>query len=216
MKRKKAFFTLRILNQPAGFTMLETLVAIAVFTIASIVVYQFIRQGYQVQRFAFEGERAVASAQRGIETAVKELRETVPSSAGAYPIEKAEYNELIFFADFDRDTVVERVRYYIQGTTLKKGIIEPTTNPISYPSGNEVSTTIAEGVRNGELNIHTFKYYNGDWPGDTVNNPLATPANPTQVKHIAIQLRIDIVPYQSPQQITVTSEVSLRNLKDNL
>lgn len=204
------------LQAVSGFTMLETLVAIAVFALATIVVYAFIRQGYQVQRFTFEGERAVTSAQRGIETMVKELREVVPSSVGAYPIEKADYNEIIFFADFDRDNAVERVRYYLDATKLKKGIIEPTASPISYPVANEITTVIAEGVRNGELNIHTFKYYNGNWPGDDINNPIAPPANPTLVKHVAIQLRIDIIPYQSPTQIDVRSEVNLRNLKENL
>ncbi len=197
------------LHASRGFTMLETLVAISVFTLASIVVFMFVRQGYQVQRFTFEGERAISSVQRGIETVVKELREVVPSGLGAYPIERADHNELIFFVDFDRDNAVERVRYYIEGTKLKKGIIEPTANPTSYPTANE-------GVRNGEFNMHTFKYYNGDWPGDNVNNPLTPPANPTLVKHVAIQLRIDIIPYQSPAQIDIRSEVSLRNLKENL
>lgn len=218
--RKDLNFKFRVLNTfrilPKGFTMLETLVAISVFTLASIIVFIFVRQGYQVQRFSFEGERAVSSSQRGIETMIKELREVVPSSVGAYPIEKADYDEIIFFADFDRDNAVERVRYYIEGTKLKKGVIEPTTNPISYPTSNEITTVIAEGVRNGELNMHTFKYFNGNWPGDDVNNPIASPANPTLVKHVAIQLRIDIIPYQSPTQIDIRSEVNLRNLKENL
>jgi len=199
-----------------GFTMLETLVAMSVFTIASIVVFLFVRQGYQVQRFSFEGERTVSSAQRGIETLIREVRELLPSGAGAYPIELAQTYELVFFADFDRDNAVERVRYFIQGTTLKKGVIEPTSDPISYPLGNEVVTTLSEGVRNVEQSLPLFAYYNGDWPGDTVNNPLASPVNPTAIKLIRISLLLDVVPYQSPQQVTITSEVSLRNLKENL
>ncbi len=199
-----------------GMTMLEVLVSMSIFVVASFIIYSFVAQGYRLQRFSFESERAIATTQRGLEIMVKEIREATNSAIGAYPIISGYASALSFYADFDRDHMIERVRYFLDGTTLKKGIIEPTGNPIEYVPSSEIITTLSEYVRNAETATPLFTYYDGNWPGDTVNNPLPVPANVKKIRLIHILIRVNIIPNQAPSDFELQSDVQIRNLKDNL
>ena len=57
-----------------------------------------------------------------------------------------------------------------------------------------------------------FYYYNGNYPGDTVNNPLATPTSPGAIRLIRVHLYVNINPIHAPDNINIESFVTLRNL----
>jgi len=190
-----------------GITLMEMLVAIAVFVLATIVVAVFIFQNFQAQNFSLEQSAAVDEARKGVETMVKELRETLPGDTGAYPIESAENLELIFYADYDRDDAIERVRYWLDGTDFKKGVIEASGNPLQYV-GVEDEKIISRYVQNGETPI--FTYYNSELASST------TPADPNEIKLINVYLEINVNPNKAPINFELESDVSLRNLKENL
>src|SRR3989339_808737 len=104
----------------AGLTLVEILVSVGIFLIITTLVWLFIKQSYFFQSFALEQTTSINEAQRGVETIVKELREAAPADTGAYAIERADNFELIFFSDYDRDIAVERVRYFLVGSEIKK------------------------------------------------------------------------------------------------
>ena len=197
-----------------GITLIEILLVIAIFTIVTIVIANFIRQGYRTYTFSDEQNEAIIQARQGVITMIKELRETAPGDDGNYPLQLAADQELIFYSDIDRDEVVERIHYFLDGTNFKKGITKPTGDPLSYPANDDKVTVLSQYVRNGALPI--FIYYNGDYPTDTENNPLATPADVTTVRLIHLHLIINIAPNRAPTNYELESNVQLRNLKDNL
>lgn len=94
---------------------------------------------------------------------------------------------------------------------LKKGIIEPTGSPVQYPLEQEKITILSSYVRNSPP---IFTYYNGDWPEDTINNPLPTPARLQETKLMQVYLVINVNPNRPPQDFELESFVQLRNLKE--
>lgn len=175
-------------------------------------VQRFVGETYQ---FSFEEMQAVEEARGGVDVLIKEIRETQPADDGSYPIQQADDQELIFFADVDNDTQAERVRYFIEGTQLQKGVIQPTdTVPPTYPIESESVHALADNIQNAAEPI--FYYYNGDWPLITEGNPLATPARLVETKYMRVFLRLNVSPEKIPQDFELSSGVQLRNLKDNL
>ena len=191
-----------------GFTIIEVLVALGVFVIAILIITAFIINSYKLQNFTYEQSTAISEARRGIETMVKELRETLPGDTGAYPIELAETQEIIFYADFDRDDAIEKVHYWLDGSDFKKGVIEAGGNPLTYNPANEQVETISRYVRNYEDAI--FIYRDRDYIA------LNTPADPNEVKLINVYLKINMFENRAPMDYELESDVALRNLKENL
>lgn len=96
-----------------AFTLIETLMTIAIFIILMGAVAGFIMMGYRTYGYVWEQTRAIEEARRGIETMIKEIREARPGDDGSYPIEKAEDKEFIFYSDIDKDGKTEKVRYFL-------------------------------------------------------------------------------------------------------
>ncbi|MBU4360349.1 prepilin-type N-terminal cleavage/methylation domain-containing protein [Candidatus Parcubacteria bacterium] len=190
-----------------GFTLLELIVAISIFVLATFAVSAFIVQSFRAQNFSLEQSGAITEARRGIETLVKELREALPGDTGAYPIEFANDQEIIFYADYDRDNAIEKVHYWLDGSDFKKNVIEASGSPLSYSEEGETEI-ISRFVRNNTTTI--FTYYDGDYTTS------ATPADPNNVKLIHIYLKINVNPQRAPTNFELESDVSLRNLKENL
>lgn len=96
-----------------GITYIETIVTIAILSLILAAIFGFIVRLYQVNDFAWQQSMAIEEARRGIDAMVKEIRSAEPSEIGAYPIEKADDKQFIFYSDVDGDGVAERVRYYL-------------------------------------------------------------------------------------------------------
>jgi len=99
-----------------SFTLIETLVAIAIFAIALGAVFGSILMLYRAHGYTWEQSQAIEEARRGIEIMTKEIREAREGEDGSYPIVLAGDKEFIFFSDIDNDGKTERVRYFL-GTT---------------------------------------------------------------------------------------------------
>lgn len=201
-----------------GLTLIETIVLIAVFALAMPSVSAMIVAGYRSYSYIFQQASAINEARQGIEVMVREIRQARAGDDGSYPLVQAGDNQLIFFSDIDRDNQVEKVRYFLSSTNLNKGVIKPSGDPPSYPSGNETVTTISQSVRNDLLtpSVPIFIYYNGNWPSDTVNNPLPTLTRLTDTKLMHVDLIINIDPNRPPDNYELQSDTQIRNLKTNL
>ena len=79
----------RFMNQN-GVTLLEVLVSVAVFVLATGVVAGFVIQGTRVQDIAFGQNTAITEARRGVETMVREIREIQIADNGAFPLVTAD------------------------------------------------------------------------------------------------------------------------------
>ena len=197
-----------------GFSLLEVIMAIFVFSLIIVALSLFILKSYRANYFIFEQIAAIEEARKGIETMVKEIREAREGEDGSYPIIQAGDSQFIFYSDINKDASVERVRYFLDGTTLKKGVVEPSGDPLQYVLSNEVVTALSAYIRNDAFPV--FTYYNGDWPGDTVNNPLPTLTRLTDTKLMHVYLKVNVDPNRPPNDFELESDSQVRNLKTNL
>lgn len=201
-------------NHQKGITLIETIVTIGVFTLAMIAVSAFILSSYRSYNYNFEQTVAINEARRGVETMVKEIREARSGDDGSYPLVEAGDFEFIFYSDINKDESVERVHYFLDGTDFKKGVIEPSGDPPQYVLADEKINTLSQYVRNASTLV--FTYYNGDWPSDTVNNPLPTLTRLTETKLMHVYLKINVDPNRPPDDFELESDTQIRNLKTNL
>jgi prepilin-type N-terminal cleavage/methylation domain-containing protein len=197
-----------------GFTFLEVIIAVFVFSVIVAGVAAFSAYYLNNSAFSFEETQSIGLAQTGITQMIRDIREARTGEDGSWPIMEANDNEFIFFSDVTGDGLADRVRYFLNGTTLQKGVIQPTAVPVTYPTNTEKIYTIASYVNASSSAI--FKYYNGNWPSDTINNPLAPASRISDTRYVTVDIKIDIQPNFSAQPFELTGGVGIRSMKDNL
>jgi hypothetical protein len=197
-----------------GMTLVELLTAIFVVTIAMGGLSILLLRSYKMNSFILETGVASATAARGVDRLVADLRKIRQGDDGSYPIVSGNDTDLKVFVDFDNDGTTERVHYYLQNGLLKQGVTEPsTTQPVTYASGDQTVTTVVSYVAN-ETNEPIFYYFNDNYPGDTVNNPLATPITIQDARLVKVHLIINVNPNRAPEETNVESIAEFRNLNE--
>lgn len=192
-----------------GFTLIETIISILVFTIVIASISVFIFTIYQNYYTGYRKSRAINEAKEGIERTVQEIRMAGIGEDGAYPIEKADDFQLIIYSDIDRDGKRERVNYFLDGIELKKGIIEPEGVPAVYPSDKEHYFIVANYLRNS-ADLPIFEYY------DENMNLLEPSQRRKSTRLIKITLKVDTSLEKPPPPIIISSKAQLRNIYSNL
>lgn len=129
-----------------GFTIIEALVAIAIFTLLSGAVAGFIVMLYRTQGYAVAQSAAIDEARKGVEAMAREIRQACFADNGAYPIEKGAGKEIVFFSDTDGNGSAERVRYFLAATNSGAANYQC----VSTISGGSCSAA-ATGFLTGEL-----------------------------------------------------------------
>lgn len=196
----------------SGFTLIEILVTIAVLGIVVVLIGNFSGDTFFLSNMFQSSLNMADEARRIIRPMANEIRSASPSASGAFSIETATDTTFTFFSDIDNDTVPERVRYFLNGTIIQKGVTEPVGIPALYPDEDEIITDVIHGIQNGALPI--FEYYDTNYNGLTT--PLIQPVTTSDVRLIKIIFIIDTDVNRPPAETTITTQVSLRNLKDNL
>jgi type II secretory pathway pseudopilin PulG len=122
-----------------GFTFIETLVSIAVFTLAIGAVFGFINMIYRTHGYTWEQAQAINEARKGIGIMIKEIKEAGSGEDGSYAIELARDKEFIFYSDIDDDGKTERVRYFL-GTIISGN---QTQKCVTYLKGGTCSVNFS-------------------------------------------------------------------------
>ncbi len=196
-----------------GFSLVETLVAVAILTLVIFAATTLQRDIFALNIF-FQGSlNTQLDARHVIKVMVAELREASPSSLGGYPIELASTTAITFYSDINNDGLKERVRYYLSGNRVMKGVLSPTGNPLVYNNANETNSTLITGYV-ASSTLPMFQYFTSTYAG--TSTPLTYPIDLSRIRLVKISVIIDRDTNRSPVPITVTSQVTIRNLKDNL
>lgn len=190
-----------------AFTLIETITAVAVFTIAMGAVSALIGIAYKAQSYAWQQADAISQAQKGVETMVREIRKARGGDDGSYIIESAENFQFVFYSNVDGDDDIEKVRYFIEGSDFKKGVTNPAGWPPAYNPLDEVVSALSSSVRNSPP---IFRYFDGQ------GQELAAPARLKDTTLMRVYLVINANPNRAPQDFVLESDVQIRNLKTNL
>jgi prepilin-type N-terminal cleavage/methylation domain-containing protein len=190
-----------------GFTLIETLIVIAIFTIVIGALVSSVSFFYRSNTHALEQSFAINSARIGIEKMVKDVREAAFSDEGTYPVISMATSSFSFYSDIDEDIFVEKVRYFIDGTDLKKGVTNSSGDPLSYDGDNEVVSLVSDNVRNNFESVMLFSYF--DYSGDLITNLAST----TDLRFVTVELVVNVNPIRLPNNFTLRSSATLRNVR---
>lgn len=189
-----------------GMTLLEALVWVSITSMIMLTIVTSVQYFYRANTYTVEQAAAITSAQRGIENMVKTMREAAYSSNGAYPIISLATSSVSFYADVDSDPFVERLRYFVEGGSLKRGIIDPSGDPPVYTNPETISS-VSDFVRNVDQNVATFTYYD-------INGARMTDLSDiSEVRFIEVTVVVNINPNRLPNQFTLRSTAAMRNLQ---
>ncbi len=198
-----------------GVTLAELMVVLGIFGLIMITVANFQKDVITNTKFSTDSLSSIQDARIILKLMVSELRSASPGTDGSFALAQVATNTITFYSDSDDDGLKEKIRYYISTSTntLMRGAIKPTGPPYVYNNANETFTTLAHDIKNA-TSTALFEYYDNNYAG--TSSPLSSPIIITKVHLIKINLMIDADPNRSPIPRIFTSEVSLRNLKDNL
>lgn len=191
--------------------MVETLVAVFITSLIIAAVGAFQRDVFYLNDVIQSGLTSQNDARKIIRPMVDEVRSASESSLGSYPLAITASSTFAFYSDIDNDSLKERVRYFLDNGDFKKGVIKPSGNPLTYNSSNEKIIEVVHDV----INTDIFTYFNSSYDGTSSSTPITQPVSPAVVRLVKIELIVDKDPKRSPAPITVGTQMSIRNLKDN-
>ena len=189
-----------------GLTLIEMLVSIGIMSLVmagmtALFIFVWKSQGYQIKL-----GQASMFASRGVNKVVKNIRQAQQADDGSYLLQSGGDFDIVFFANIDDDTSIERVHYYLSGNTFYMGVTDPPlTAPYTYPIGDSSITVISSNVVNTASDF-IFQYY------DRNADLLSVPVSPSAVRAVEVRLLVDVDPFNSPIPVTVKSRTTLRNL----
>jgi len=196
-----------------GFTLIEILIAIGIFTSLVVLLTTFQKDIFTNNVFIQNSLIAESEARGALKRAIADLRASASSNDGLYPIVSVDKNTLTFFSDIDKDGLREKVRYFVANSSLMRGVIKPTGAPYTYVAGNEVLSTVVHSIVN-DTSTPVFDFYDDSYNG--TSSPMSFPIDVVKIRLVKITIMIDANPARSPSVMTFTSQVAVRNVKDNL
>ncbi len=202
----------KIIPNNKGFTLLELLVAMGIFSLVVVAGAWLMISGFRYNTIIWDQLEGQKEARVGLKRLVDIVREAEQSDIGSYGVATADDYELVVYSNIDSDSYKERVRFWLENETLKMGTIKPSGDPLGY-TGTESVVDVAHYVVNVGEGTPLFYYFDEDYTGD--QDPLTTPADPTVVKLIKIKFKIEKDPEKTPVPFEVESMVQIRNLKEN-
>ena len=189
-----------------GFSLIEMMVLLFVLVIIIIAIVSALRYTYRGQRFAFEQADATRSARTGIEQAVRDLREASYADNGAYPIVRLATSSVEFYSDYDNDNKIEKIKYFLDGDTFQKSIVESSGDPPEYATSTEVISPISDHVRNSAVDIPLFTYY------DRAGDELVDLSDIDDVAFVVVRIIVNLHPERAPDDFELRSSAALRNI----
>lgn len=201
----------RIRHQYKGFTLIESLFGLALFVMFSGAVWYLRHDFLQTSNLVQGNLIGQQEINRTFKTFSMEARIASTSSLGAYPLVETTATSFTFYSDAENDGLKERIRYFLQNGVLKRGYLKPTGNPLTYNTANESVATVVRDVVNGSTPV--FTYFDSTYDGTT--EPLTQPVNMVNVRLVRMVLMINKNGNSAPSPSTFTTQISLRNLKDN-
>lgn len=189
---------------------MEAVFALGIFSLLSGGAAYLVINAFRTNSLAWDTLSAQSYGRRALQEVIDDLRRAEQSNLGSYPLEYASGTEVRFYANLDEDSLREKVKFWLEDGFLKKGVIKPTGDPLTYSSANEQQTIVAGDIVNsGPI----FYFYGEDYTGS--ESSLAEPVDVTLVRMAKVSLEIEKNPLRNPNPLRVESMVQIRSLKAN-
>ena len=190
-----------------GFSMIEMLTVIATSSIVLVIVSNAILTFYRGNVNTFEQAVQVDQGRKGVDSFVRDVREATYADDGTFPLVSMGTSTLTFYSDIDKDSSVERVSYYLSGTSFYRSVTEATGSPATYPATPTSVRTLSNYARNSSQGIPVFKFF-------TASSTQVSPGSATSsISFVTIDLVINVDTNRLPGEFTIHSSGTFRNLQ---
>jgi prepilin-type N-terminal cleavage/methylation domain-containing protein len=204
--------TRRTLRSNAGFSLIEVLIVVAIFAGMIFVVAAMRKNISGLEKTVNQQLKTRRDIDATLQTIITDIRSAGLSGSGSYAIESAASTSLVFYSDVDQDGAFERVRYAIGTSTVIRGVVEPTGNPVIYPTSTESVATMVYYVV-PSTSTPLFAYYDANYTGS--QTALTEPIDITKIRAVSLNLFVDIEPGKSPKPLFFSHTITIRNLRTN-
>ena len=194
-----------------GYSILEVMITVAILTLIIGAIGIFQSDIFSLNRLIQIGLNNQYEAKNIIRPFTGEVREAVSSAQGSYALVETGTSSFIFYSDIDNDLRVEKIRYFLDGNTFKKGIIEPNSDSFIYDQNTEQIIQVVHNV----VSDNIFEYFDSSYDGTASTSALIFPVNPSDVRLVKVRLQIYNDSNKGLESMLVETQVSIRNLKDN-
>jgi type II secretory pathway pseudopilin PulG len=188
----------------SGSTLIELVLVTGLVAILSALLATLVAQSLK----SYRESRQIVELQGNAALAVRDFESI---TRGATEIITSAPDELAFYAymvgdDYPAPTLI---RYYTENGELLRSTIAPVGEgpTFTYPPENELVNKIIRHVLNADT---IFRYYN------EASVEVVAPTPTDTVRMIRITINVGYTDKATPTDITETTVVSLRNLKNNL
>ncbi|MFA6279007.1 MAG: hypothetical protein WCS97_02645 [Candidatus Paceibacterota bacterium] len=188
-----------------GLTLIETVVVVALTAFVMLALTEIIFYFYRTNAYTIEQTQAISSARTSLAHTMSDIRQASYGADGSYPILAAATSTVTFYADIDGSGAVDKVRYYLAGTTLYRGNTASSGNPPSYVGQPEQTTLVVNNIRNS-TSTPLFSYF------DASGAALTAPVNIVSVASIRIMVYTDVNPNRAPAVYMLSGSATLRNV----
>ncbi len=196
-----------------GFTLIEMITVISIISLIGIGLGTATVWGLRLWNVTQDHIKAQDQARTAFQSIVGEIREMQIADNGSYAIESADSDTLIFFSNIDSDNKREKVKYELQNGILYRWFAKSSSSvPPQYPAFSDSTKTVI--VKNIVNTGPVFQYYDDSYTGTSA--ALSEPIPLGDVRLIKLHLLIDYDPGRTPSPLELETNVTLRNLKDNL
>lgn len=189
-----------------GLTFLETLITLAIFALIMVSIVNSVLLFYRANRSSIEQAYQIESARKGVNLLVRDVREASYGEDGSYPLSAISSSSVTFYADTDRDSSVEKIRYQLSGVSLMRTVTDASGNPPTY-TGTGTTTAVSNFVRNNSQNVPIFQFF------DASTTEITSASNIVRIISVTINLIINVTPSRDPGEFTLRSSATLRNVR---
>lgn len=173
-------------EQQKGFTLVEVLITIPIVTAVILAGLVYMLNSIKASDVLLERNTDELRVRNIIQIVSKHLRSMRNGQQNEYALSLAEDNEVLFYANADVDSDIERIRYRRNGTNLEQGITNPAGG--AYAVADDVVTVLYDGLIDDGQPL--FRYYSGSYTGSEA--PLASPVNESNVRFITMRTMTSI------------------------
>ncbi len=197
-----------------GFTLIEVMIALAIFVMLIFGVSKMLSDIFINSNQEVISMSNIDQARSALSTFTNEIRNSVTGVDGSYPLNQTGDSQIVFFSNYKvSNSAVARIRYYIDGNILYKGVVLPSGSPLSYNLLNESVKVVATGISNSGSPL--FYYYDGNYNGNT--SALAQPVNINQVRFVKMSLMVlNNIKQNDTSKFSISAGSAIRSVKDNL
>lgn len=200
----------KIKNSQSGLTLIEILVATGVFSIVAFTVTIMALDFSKFGTYLRQSLGAQQEVNLTFSTLISEIRSIGPADDGSFMVAQADTSAFTFYSDIDSDGHFDKVRYFLDQGTLKRGVIKPSGVPAVY---NPLSENVGEVIHNVTLpatSTAVFSYYDKNYSGNGA--PMTLPVSTSQIRVVKIEVIID----ETPQDVAGRGSFSMTALIRNL